>query len=200
MPPKPKITKDMILNAVLEITRKTGFDAVNARSIAGRLRCSTRPIFTCYENMEGLKAEFLDFAFAFYSQYVADYGKSENIPPSLLLPLSYIEFAKEETNLFKLLFISDMDLDMSEAKDFYKELGNEEKANAFSQMIGVPPKRGKEIFLDLFLYTHGIAVLTATGKLSFDNRNSERMLQNFLDLNVTESGKAPASIAQSDKQ
>lgn len=200
MPPKPKITKTMILNTVLEITRETGFEAVNARSIAGKLKCSTRPIFTCYANMEELKEEFLDFAFEYYSRYAADYSKTVRVKPYLLFPMSYIDFAKKETNLFRLLFISDMDLDMSEAKDFYKELGNEEKANAFSQMIGVPPKRGKEIFLDLFLYTHGIAVLTATGKLSFDNRNSERMLQNFLYLYVTESGKAPASIAQSDKQ
>ena len=38
MPPKPKITKTMILNTVLEITRETGFEAVNARSIAGKLK------------------------------------------------------------------------------------------------------------------------------------------------------------------
>lgn len=44
MPPKAKVTEDMILNAVLEITRETGFETVNARSIADRLRCSTRPV------------------------------------------------------------------------------------------------------------------------------------------------------------
>lgn len=69
---------------------------------------------------------------------------------------------------------------MSEANDFYRELDNEEKAKAFSQMLGVELERGKEIFGDLFLYSHGIAVLTASGKLSFDSRNSEKMLQNFL--------------------
>ena len=184
MPPKPKITKDMILTAVLNITRETGFEAVNARSIAGKLQCSTRPIFTCYENMEELKAEFLDFAFEYYNRYVEEYKKCKNIESYLLFPLSYIEFAKEETNLFRLLFISDMDLDMSEANDLYKELGNEEKAKAFSQIIGVEPKQGKEIFLDFFLYSHGIAVLTATGKLSFDSRNLEKMLQNFLSAYV----------------
>lgn len=184
MPPKPKITKDMILTTVLNITRETGFEAVNARSIAVKLQCSTRPIFTCYENMEELKAEFLDFAFEYYNRYVEEYKKCKNIESYLLFPLSYIEFAKEETNLFRLLFISDMDLDMSEANDFYKELGNEEKAKAFSQIIGVEPKQGKEIFLDLFLYSHGIAVLTATGKLSFDSRNLEKMLQNFLSAYV----------------
>ena len=133
MPPKAKITKEMILTTVLKITREAGFGAVNARSIAEQLHCSTRPIFTCYENMAELKAEFLDFAFEYYSRFVAEYGKSEKINPYLLFPLSYIEFAKEETSLFQLLFVSDMDLDMSEANDFYRELGNEEKAREFSQ-------------------------------------------------------------------
>ena len=58
MPPKPKITKEMILTAVLKITQEIGFEAVNASSIAERLQCSTRPIFTCYESMEELKAAF----------------------------------------------------------------------------------------------------------------------------------------------
>lgn len=186
MPPKPKITKDLILNAALDITRETGFETVNARSIAGKLQCSTRPIFTCYKNMDEMKTEFLDYAFEYYNRYVENYKKSENTKACLLFPLSYIKFAKEETNLFRLLFINDMDLDMTEANDFYRELGNAEKAEAFSQMIGAEPERGKEIFLDLFLYSHGIAVLTATGKLSFDSRNLEKMLQNFLSAYVNQ--------------
>ena len=140
MPPKPKITKDMILNTVLKITREMGFEAVNARSVAGRLECSTRPIFTCYKNMEELKKDFLDFVFEYYSRYAAEYRKAKTIKPYLFWPLSYIEFAKEETNLFKLLFINDMELDMAKAEDFYKELENEEKANEFSEMIGVRPE------------------------------------------------------------
>ena len=60
MPPKAKITKEMILNTVLEITKETGFETVNARSIAGRLQCSTRPIFTCYEQLEHTQTEFPD--------------------------------------------------------------------------------------------------------------------------------------------
>ena len=51
MPPKARITKEMILNTVLEITQKSGFETANARNIANKLQCSTRPIFTCYENM-----------------------------------------------------------------------------------------------------------------------------------------------------
>lgn len=88
MPPKAKISKEMILDTVLDITRETGFEAVNARSIAARLQCSTRPIFTCYENMDELKHEFLDFAYDFYCRYVADFEKSADVEEYLLPPPS----------------------------------------------------------------------------------------------------------------
>lgn len=180
MPPKAKITIDMILKTVLDITRDTGFETVNARSIAGKLQCSTRPIFTCYENMDELKSEFLTYAYDYYEQYVAHYRNCANVSPYLILPLSYIAFAQEETHLFKLLFINDMDLEMTEAKDFYNEIGNEDKARVFSDAIGIELERAKIIYLDLFLYTHGIAVLTTTKKLALDQNSAEKMLVNIL--------------------
>jgi len=180
MPPKAKITKDMILNIVLDITRETGFETVNARSIASKLQCSTRPIFTCYENMDELKKDFLDFAYEYYEQYVTNYNNSVSISPYLILPLSYIEFAQKETHLFKLLFVNDMDLEMTDAKDFYKEIDNEKKAKLFSENIGIEFEQSKTIFFDLFLYTHGIAVLTATKKLALDRDKAEKMVTNIL--------------------
>ncbi len=180
MPPKAKISKRMVLDAVLDITRKDGFEAVNARSIAAALNCSTRPIFTCYGNMEELKKEFLDLSFDFYTQYVENYRSHANIHPCLILPLSYILFAREETHLFKLLFISDMALNMAEANDFYKEIGNEKKAKLFSDMLEMNLERGRAIFLDLFLYSHGIAVLTATGKVFLEQDAAEKMVSELL--------------------
>lgn len=61
--------------------------------------------------------------------------------------------------------MNDMDLEMAEAMNLYKEIDNETRARAFSETIGVELERAKIIFLDLFLYTHGIAVLTAAGKI-----------------------------------
>ena len=180
MPPKAKITKEMILNTVLDITRKTGFETVNARSIAGALQCSTRPIFTCYQNMDELKKEFLAFAYEYYRQHVVQYRHCANVDFPLLLPLSYLEFAQHETHLFKLLFIDDMDLAMTRPEDFYKESDNEQNAKLFSESVGIELTSAKVIFLDLFLYTHGAAVLTAGGKLALDRNKAEKMLKNIL--------------------
>ena len=181
MPPKPKITRQMILDAALEITRKEGFEAVNARSIAQKLRCSTRPIFTCYQGIPALKEEFLEFAFGYYERYVEHYARNQKIAPGLLFPLSYLSFAKEETNLFRLLFVSDMALEMKGKDDFYTELGNIEKANAFSRQFGLRPEQGRAVFLDLFFYSHGMAVLTASGKLALNQHNCEELLQRLLN-------------------
>ena len=180
MPPKPKISKDMILEAALEITRQQSFEEVNARRLAQELKCSTRPIFTCYRNMEELKKEFLIFAFNFYEKFTEEYGKIEKVPDFLLLPLSYIRFAASESQIFKLLFITDMELDMSASSDFYAQAENGEKAKIFARQIGVDEKDGKKIFFDLFLYSHGLAVLTCTKKSCISSTEAERMLNNLV--------------------
>ena len=83
--------------------------------------------------------------------------------------------------LFELLFVRDMDLDIARAEDFYREIGNEKKAENFGAQIGVEGERAKAIFFDLFLYSHGIAVLTAAGKVVLEREECERMLSHVLD-------------------
>lgn len=115
-----------------------------------------------------------------YEQYVIDYRDSAKVNSYLVLPLSYIDFAQEETCLFKFLFIDNMDLDMTKATDFYKEVDNEKRAKIFSEEVGIKLERAKVIFLDLFLYTHGIAVLTATKKIILDTDSAKKMVINVL--------------------
>ena len=62
MPPKSKINKQDILTSSLEIIRKSGFEEVNARSIAKEMNCSTNPIFRVYKNMDELKEELIALA------------------------------------------------------------------------------------------------------------------------------------------
>lgn len=180
MPPKAKTTKEAIVAAALDLTRREGFAAVNARSLAAALQCSTRPLFTCYKNMEELKADLQQAAYAFYERYVAAYQADCTASPCLVLPLSYLAFAREETALFRYLFISDLQLDMARTEDFYREPGNEAKARAFAEALGVEPARGRAIFLDLFFYAHGMAVLTAEGRLELPQADAERLLAGLL--------------------
>lgn len=127
-----------------------------------------------------MKKEFLEYAYGFYESFVARYCEKGELAPFLILPVSYIEFARDESNLFKLLFIHDMDQKMYETRDFYREVGNEEKAEHFAESIGIDIENAKEIFLDLFFYSHGIAVLTAAEKILFNRKTVEDMMSNML--------------------
>ena len=64
------------------------------------------------------------------------------------------------------------------AKDRRGRSGKE--ADKFSDALGIDRGRGKKIFLDLFLYAHGMAVLTAAGKLTLVRDEEEEMISNFL--------------------
>lgn len=190
MPPKVKITREMMLDAVLALTRKQGFESVNARNIATELDCSTRPIFTVYQNMEEMKKDFLEFAYSFYCSYVEQYKKKSGVEDDLLWPLSYLSFAQEEPNLFQLLFVDDMALDLGKAMDFYQEMENGEKADAFAQRQGLERQKGRKVFLDLFLYAHGMAVLTAVGKMHLQQKEQAAMVRTMLEARIQwEKGK-----------
>ena len=180
VPPKQKVTKEMILAAALDITRRDGFEAVNARAIAAHLQCSTRPIFTCYASMEALKEEFLEYAFAWYERYVKEYCRRERVKPYLVWPLSYLSFAREETALFRFIFAGEQQPDRKSPGGLGREIVSGKKADEFSDALGIDRGRGKKIFLDLFLYAHGMAVLTASGKLTLVRDEEEEMISNFL--------------------
>ena len=55
MPPKIKVTKEDIVAAALDIVRRSGAEAINARTVAAALQCSTQPVFSNFATMEDLR-------------------------------------------------------------------------------------------------------------------------------------------------
>ena len=56
MAPKSKINAQMIADVSYEILKKEGEGALNARSIASGLECSTQPIYSYYKDMKDTDA------------------------------------------------------------------------------------------------------------------------------------------------
>ena len=104
MPPKVKFQKEEIVAAAVEIAREKGAQAVTAREVAAKLGVSTRPIFTYFDTMEELKEAVYEHARALYRSYV-ERGLAEPIP-FLGLWRNYLAFAREESELYKLLFLT----------------------------------------------------------------------------------------------
>ena len=104
MPPNVKFTKEEIAQAALRLAREKGADAVTARELARELGASTKPIFTYYNTMDELKRDVLEHAKARYREYI-EQGLAAPIP-NLGVGQSYIRFAREEPELYRLLFLT----------------------------------------------------------------------------------------------
>jgi len=55
MPTKVKVTKEMIIDAALEVAREDGAENINARTVSQKLDCSTQPVFYHFEKIEDIR-------------------------------------------------------------------------------------------------------------------------------------------------
>ena len=107
MPPKVKIQKQEIIEAAVALVRQSGPQAINARSIAAALDCSTQPIFSNFASMDALRLAVVAAADAQYQSYIKREIEKGEYPPYKASGMAYIRFAKEEKELFKLLYMRD---------------------------------------------------------------------------------------------
>ncbi len=172
MPPKVKITKEQILACALDIVRKEGFSSVNARTLAKALECSTQPIFSNYPTMEALKEDILKFANTTYLNYLKEDTAKNEYPIYKASGMAYIHFAKEEKELFKLLFMRDR----TEEDQNKKTEDFEAIVSIVQKNLGISREKAELFHLEMWIYVHGIATMIATSYLEFDKELISRML------------------------
>lgn len=106
-----KITKDMIVDAALEIFRAEGFDAVTSRRVAFKLGCSTQPIYFEYKNMDELKNDIVKKVVGQLNEifsFVSNEGKEE--PDEFVyrsFGLSFLKFVQADPFVFRQIYIVD---------------------------------------------------------------------------------------------
>lgn len=161
MPPKVRVTKEEILHTAVDIVRTHGAEALNARAVAAVLGCSTQPIFSNFATMEELKTAVVAEAEALYQEYICRETERGEYPPYKAGGMAYIRFAKEEKEMFRLLYMCDRTGETIPADTF-----------SFTQMTDIVRRNtgldgdAVNLFhLEMWAYVHGIAVMFATGFL-----------------------------------
>ena len=104
MAPKYKFTKEEMVEAALQVVRTKGIGGLTAKTMADELGTSTQPIFTSCGSMEGIKREVYAAAVRVYDGYT-DAGLKAGVP-FFGVGMQYIRFAREEPELYRLLFLS----------------------------------------------------------------------------------------------
>ncbi len=164
MPPKQKLTKETIVAAAVEIVRNRGVDALNARELAKELQRSTQPIFSNFRTMDEVKEAVLYCATEIYEGYLQKEGEAGIYPPYKASGMGYIRFAKEEKELFKLLFMRNRSAETIPQTS--QEL--EEMAGVVATNLQIPHEDAFQFHLKMWIYVHGIATMMATSYLDWD--------------------------------
>ncbi len=171
MPPKVKITKTAIINKGLELVREKGKDEINARELANALGCSTQPIFSNFESMDELHTALNFAAYELYLDFIKRELEDGKYPPYKAYGMAYIRFAKEERQLFKLLFMCDRNGETSATSpDFDASVEMIMKAN------GISKEKATLLHLEMWTCVHGIGVMLATSFLELDFELISNML------------------------
>lgn len=177
MPPKPKITKEMIISAGFEQVKSHGADTLNVRSVAAALSCSTQPIMYHYCSVDELKNDIYAAADKFHSEYIMNISDSEN--EMLTIGLNYIRFAVTEPHLFRFLFQSDK-FTNSGFTELLSGAGINEMLAPLCSAAQLSEDEGKEVFMSLFVTVHGLASLYANNSMKYEEETCINLLTSAL--------------------
>ena len=177
MPPKIKIEKEELLEAAFQLVKENGIEKLNARDLAKKCNCSVHPIFRTFQSMEGLKEAVYKKTEELYNDRMLNNQRNPE-DGFLSFGLNYIDFAKNEKNLFKLLFMTDAFKEQSIMDIVGNTQGDDEIIHMLCQRTGLCEASAKELYAGIWITTHGIAAMFATNNCRFSDEENRRLLNN----------------------
>ena len=164
MPPKPKFTKENIADAAVALVRQSGMEALTARAVAARLGCSPKPIFGLYESMAQLREAVIARAQACMAEYTERAVQSGEYPPYKAIGMAYVEFAREEKELFRLLYMRDRSgEETAENREALAPV-----LDIIQKNTGLDREKAYLFHIEQWVFVHGIATMLATSNLDID--------------------------------
>jgi len=172
MPPKQRITREMILERSFVMFSREGMEAVNARSVAKALNCSTQPIFSYFSGMDDLKNALEQKAKDTFDNVLA--SLSEDGDPIVRICEAYIRFAAQEPRLFTHLFLRPVEVAIHPLSGGELKAELVAKECAFS---GMSEELSARVYTEMGIYAHGFAALFASGHARAEMDVAKQMIE-----------------------
>ena len=174
MAPKNKFTKEEMAEAALRVVRTKGIGCLTAKTIADELGTSTRPIFTAFGSMEEVRQAVYAAALRVYDSCTAA-GLKEEIP-FLGVGKSYVRFAREEPELYRLLFLT--------RAPGYSAMKSMRHLQALvrptvMRIYHITAEEADVYFRDLWLAAHSLSTLIVTGDCPYSDQEIGQILTGF---------------------
>lgn len=157
-----KVSKDKIIDAAIEVLRDGGFSAINARSVARRLGCSTQPIYLSFQSMEELKAALTERAIEMHTRRVRDSLRAHEGNDSRYSSygMDFVRFAAEEKQLFRWLY-----LEGEQLGPYQNDVLLPEVIDVIVEEFGYSEDVARRFHQDMIYFSYGLAILANTDHL-----------------------------------
>ena len=176
MAPKNKFTKEEMTQAALRVVQTNGIDGLSAKALANELGTSTQPVFTAFGSMDGVRHAVYAAAVHVYDSY-AERGLREQIP-FFGVGIQYIRFAREEPELYRLLFLTqkqEKGYGAMHAMQHLQELVRPTLVGVYH----ISDEEADVYFRDLWLVVYSLATLIVNGDCPYSDREIGQILTGF---------------------
>ena len=173
MAPKNKFTKEEMMAAALQVVRTKGIEGLTAKTMADALGTSTQPIFTAFGSMDGIKKAVYAAAIRVYDRYT-EAGLNEKIP-FFGVGMQYIRFAREEPELYRLLFLTRAQDKRFSAMQSMQHLQALVRPTLM-EIYRITEQEADLYFCDLWFVVHSLSTLIVTGDCPYSDREIGQVL------------------------
>lgn len=191
MAPRNKFTKDEMIAAAVRVVRKNGIGSLTAQALAKELNISTQPVFTCFGTIGNLKSEVRTEAERIFDSYIEE-GLKEKIP-FLGYGMKYFKFAKEEPQLYRMLFLESNEnnalFGMKHAQDILRP--------TLMKIYNINENEADRYFRDMWIASHGLATLLVTGSCPYSDTELQKIMTGF-SVSILKSIKEVKGFMQND--
>lgn len=165
MAPKNKFTKEEMVEAALRVVKAKGIEGLTAKTIADELGTSTQPIFTSFGSMDEVRAEVYAAAESVYDRYT-NRGLEEDIP-FLGVGKQYIRFARQEPELYRMLFLK-----RTQEYSAMKSMRHlQERARpAMMNTYHISAEEADLYFRNLWFVVHSLSILIVNGDCVYSDQ------------------------------
>lgn len=161
------ISKEAVISVAVKMVKESGWDSLNARSLAKAVGVSTKPLYRLYTGMDEIKNDTYNEIYKTYDEFINKRVYNKNALVTLCV--AYVEFANENNNLFKCLFLSN-NLKWKSIDDVLNEKWNQSTIINLVNKFGYSFEDAKNLFMHVWLYANGLATLVATNNIKIDSK------------------------------
>lgn len=157
------VSKEMILDTALKMLIRSGYASVNIKTVAAEAGCSTQPVMWHFGSMEGFRRELALYARSYAQERMETVPDGDAVSAFERMGEGYIRMAATEPNLFRFLYMGECPIPAPFDLNDISGGRNEGIISGIADMTGLSAEAAARCIRDTVIYSHGIAVMIASG-------------------------------------